>query len=153
MNLALFLERAGRDDPRRPALGFGARVLRDYGDMAGRVARLAGALRSGGLNPGDRVAIVAKNSPNYVEVLYAIWHAGLAAVPANAKLHGAELGYILEQSGARVCFVSAGHSMSRFTIVGAANIDVPGQARNSEKISSGSKPPDSGTTLTPRRVT
>ena len=84
MNLALFLERAGRDDPRRPALGFGARVLRDYGDMAGRVARLAGALRSGGLNPGDRVAIVAKNSPNYVEVLYAIWHAGLAAVPANA---------------------------------------------------------------------
>src|SRR3954465_1193624 len=108
MNLALFLERAGRDDPRRPALGFGARVLRDYGDMAGRVARLAGALPSGGLNPGDRVAIVAKNSPNYVEVLYAIWHAGLAAVPANAKLHGAELGYILEHSGVRVCFASAG---------------------------------------------
>ena len=31
-----------------------------------------------------------------------------AAVPANAKLHGAELGYILEQSGARVCFASDG---------------------------------------------
>src|SRR6478752_7145819 len=108
MNLALFLERAGRDDPRRPALGFGARVLRDYGDMAARVARLAGALRSGGLNPGDRVAIVAKNSPDYVEILYAVWHAGLAAVPANAKLHGAELGYILEQSGARLCFASDG---------------------------------------------
>src|SRR4051794_9153205 len=108
MNLALFLERAGRDDPRRPALGFGARVLRDYGDMAGRVARLAGALRSFGLNPGDRVAVVARNCPDYVEVLYAIWHAGLAAVPANAKLHGAELGYILEQSGVRVCFVSDG---------------------------------------------
>src|SRR3954447_25583377 len=108
MNLALFLERAGRDDPRRPALGFGARVLRGYGDMAGRVARLAGALRSLGLDPGDRVAIVARNCPDYVEVLYAIWHAGLAAVPANAKLHGAELGYILEQSGARVCFASDG---------------------------------------------
>src|ERR1043165_4072319 len=108
MNLALFLERAGRDDPRRPALGFGARVLRDCGDMAGRVARLAGALRSLGLNSGDRVAIVAKNSPDYVEVLYAIWHAGLAAVPANAKLHGSELGYILAHSGARVCFASDG---------------------------------------------
>src|SRR3954471_5023344 len=108
MNLALFLERAGRDDPRRPALGFGARVLRDYGDMAGRVARLAGALRGFGLNLGDRAAIVAKNGPDYVEVLYAIWHAGLAGVPANSKLHGAELGYILEQSGARVCFVSDG---------------------------------------------
>src|SRR5258708_38388407 len=106
MNLALFLERAGRDDPRRPALGFGTRVLRSYGDMAGRVARLAGALRGFGLNSGDRVAIVAKNNPDYVEVLYAIWHAGLAAVPANAKLHGAELGYILEHSGARICFAS-----------------------------------------------
>src|SRR3954447_19128197 len=108
MNLALFLERAGREDPGRPALGYGPRLIRNYGDMAGRVARLAGALRSLGLNPGDRVAVVARNCPDYVEVLYAIWHAGLVAVPGNAKLHGAELGYILEQSGARVCFVSDG---------------------------------------------
>ncbi len=108
MNLALSLDRAGRDDPGRPALGVGARVLRTYGETAGRVARLAGALQRLGLKPGDRVAIAAKNSPDYLEALYAIWHAGLAAVPANAKLHGAELGYILEQSGARVCFASAG---------------------------------------------
>jgi len=133
MNLALFLERAGRDDPRRPALGFGAWALRSYGDMAGRVARLAGALRSLGLNPGDRVAIVAKNNPDYVEVLYAIWHAGLAAVPANAKLHGAELGYILEQSGARACFVSIGldgelaphapKSLERLIVIGGADYE------------------------------
>jgi long-chain acyl-CoA synthetase len=48
--------------------------------------------------------LAARNSPDYLEALCAIWHAGLAAVPANAKLHGAELGYILEHSGARVCF-------------------------------------------------
>ena len=106
MNLALYLERAGREDGDRPALGLGTRILRNYGDVAGRVARLAGALQAMGLKPGERVAIAARNSPDYVEVLYAIWHAGLAAVPANAKLHGAELGYILEQSGARVCFAS-----------------------------------------------
>ena len=106
MNLALYLERAGREDGERPALGLGARVLRSYGDVAGRVARLAGALQAMGLKPGERVAIVSKNSPDYVEALYAIWHAGLAAVPANAKLHGAELGYILEQSGARICLAS-----------------------------------------------
>src|SRR5688572_33066100 len=106
MNLALWLDRAGREDRQRAALGLGARVLRTYGDAAGRAARLAGALQSMGLRPGDRVAIVSKNSPDYVEVLFAIWHAGLAAVPANAKLHGAELGYILEHSGARVCFAS-----------------------------------------------
>jgi len=106
MNLALALERAGRDEPDRPALGLGPRVLRSYGEVAGRVARLAGALRSLGLAPGDRVAIAAGNSPDYLEALYAIWHAGLAAVPANARLHGAELGYIIEQSGARVCLAS-----------------------------------------------
>jgi len=109
MNLALWLERAGKSHGNRPALAFGARVLRDYGALAGRVARLAGALRERfGLAPGDRVAIVAKNSPDYLETLYAIWHAGLAAVPANAKLHGAELGYILEHCEARVCFTSDG---------------------------------------------
>src|ERR1043165_5610831 len=133
MNLALFLERAGRDDPRRPALGFGARVLRDYGDMAGRVARLAGALCGYGLNPGHRVAIVARNSPDYAEMLYAIWHAGRAAVPANAKLHGAELGYILEHSGARVCFASQGidseiaphapRSLERLIAIGSAEYE------------------------------
>ncbi len=77
-----------------------------YGDLAGRAARLAGALRQLRLSPGDCATIIAKNSPQYLEILYGIWHAGLAAVPANSKLHGAELGYILEDSGARVCFVS-----------------------------------------------
>jgi long-chain acyl-CoA synthetase len=108
MNLARHLECAGRDDPQRPALGHGTRVLRNYGELAGRVARLAGALQRLGLAPGDRVAIAAKNCPDYVELLYAIWHAGLAAVPANAKLHVAEIGYILEQSGARACLASEG---------------------------------------------
>jgi long-chain acyl-CoA synthetase len=109
MNLALWLERAGLSHGDRPALGFGTRVLRHYGEVAGRAARLAAALRQKfGLQPGDRVAIAAKNCPDYVELMFGIWHAGLAAVPANAKLHGRELGYILQHSGARVCFASDG---------------------------------------------
>jgi long-chain acyl-CoA synthetase len=39
-------------------------------------------------------------------VLFACWHAGLTAVPMNAKLHAKEFAYILENSGAKVCFVS-----------------------------------------------
>ena len=133
MNLALWLERAGQRDPRRPALGLGQSVLRDYAEMAGRVARLAGSLQRLGLEPGDRVAIIARNCPDYVEALYAIWHAGLVAVPANAKLHGAELGFILEQSGARVCLVSDGldgeiapyipASLERMIVVGSATFE------------------------------
>ncbi len=109
MNLALWLERAGKSHGDRPAIGFGERVLHDYAAFAERTARLAGTLTGKfGLKPGDRVVIAAKNCPEYLEILYAIWHAGLAAVPANAKLHAAELGYILEHSGARVCFASPG---------------------------------------------
>ena len=107
MNLALWLARAARADPGRPALGRGLSVVRTYGEAGERVARIAGALQALGLAPGDRVAVVARNSPAYAEALFAIWHAGLAAVPVNAKLHGIELAYVLEHSGSRACFVSA----------------------------------------------
>jgi long-chain acyl-CoA synthetase len=109
MNLALWLERAGMSHGDRPALGLGSRVVRSYAECAGRVARLAASLRQRfDLEAGERVAIVAKNSPDYLELMFGIWHAGLAAVPANAKLHGRELAYILEHSGARICFTSHG---------------------------------------------
>src|SRR5215471_15941301 len=107
MNIALWLQRAGLAHPDRPAIGYGTRVHRSYGDFAVRAARLAGALRRFGLQPGERVVIAARNSPDYLDVLYGVWHAGLVAVPANARLHGAELGYIIAQSGARVCFASS----------------------------------------------
>src|ERR1043166_8496748 len=109
MNLALWLERAGRSYRERPAVGHGTRVMMSYGELAERAARLPRPLRDRhGLAPGERVVIAAKNAPEYLEMLYGVWHAGLAAVPANAKLHGRELGYILEHSGARVCFASDG---------------------------------------------
>jgi long-chain acyl-CoA synthetase len=133
MNLASWLESAGKEEPQRPALGIGPRVLRSYGDVASRVARLAGSLQAMGLAPGERVAIAAKNSPDYLEAMYAVWHAGLAAVPANAKLHGSELGYILEQSGARVCFASDGldteiaphapKTLERLIVIGSADYE------------------------------
>jgi len=108
MNLALWLERAGSSQGDRPALGLGSRVIRNYGEVAERAARLAASLRRRfRLQPGERVAIATKNCPDYVELMFGIWHAGLAAVPANAKLHGRELGYIREHSGARVCFASS----------------------------------------------
>lgn len=109
MNIASWLERSARSHGGLPAAATGTRVVATYGQLAERAARLASALREQfGLAPGERVAVVAKNSHHYLELLYGIWHAGLAAVPANAKLHGAELGYILEHSGARVCFASKG---------------------------------------------
>ena len=45
MNLALWLERAGSSHGDQPALGLGSRVIKRYGEVAGRAARLAASLR------------------------------------------------------------------------------------------------------------
>ena len=66
-----------------------------------RAARLAGALVAGGLRRGDRVALVSRNVPAYIEALFGCWWAGLVAVPVNAKLHPKELAFVLADSGAR----------------------------------------------------
>jgi long-chain acyl-CoA synthetase len=107
MNLASLLDRAGREFGERPALALGGRILGDYRELARRAAVIAGNLRARhGLAAGDRVALVMKNSPEYVELLFACWHAGLAAVPVNAKLAAPEIQYILDHSGALLCFVT-----------------------------------------------
>jgi long-chain acyl-CoA synthetase len=107
MNLAHLLLRSARWLPERPALALGRRTVRSYREMAQRVARLAsGLLRKFSLEKGDRVAIAMKNCPEYYEVMFACWHAGLTAVPMNAKLHAREFAYILDNSGAKACFVS-----------------------------------------------
>jgi long-chain acyl-CoA synthetase len=108
MNLAAWMARAGRAYGSLPALAVGGRTVRTYAEAAGRTAALAAGLRRRlGLAAGDRVAIVAKNAPEYVEALFATWHAGLAAVPVNSKLHAGEVAYILEHSGSRLVFGSA----------------------------------------------
>jgi long-chain acyl-CoA synthetase len=108
MNQAHLLLRSARWLPDRPAVAVGKRVVCSYRDLAQRVARLsAGIQKTFKLKPGDRVAIAMKNCPEYWEVLFAIWHAGLAAVPMNAKLHPKEFEYILGDSGAKLCFVSS----------------------------------------------
>jgi long-chain acyl-CoA synthetase len=82
-------------------------VLLSYGELVRRGAIMAGRLRAAfGLAPGDRVALVMRNVPEYVELFLAGWYAGLAMIPANAKLHPRELKYILGHSGARVAFVT-----------------------------------------------
>src|SRR5215468_443151 len=103
-NVAQLLTRSARRFPRLPAIALGIEVVADYASLARRVAALAAALGTR-LAPGDRVAIVARNCPAYVEALFACWHAGLCAVPVNTKLHPAELDYVLHDSGARCVFV------------------------------------------------
>nr|WP_249131884.1 AMP-binding protein [Bradyrhizobium diazoefficiens] len=99
--------RAAKADASAPALLKGLTPVADYGRLAATVASLAGALRQRlGLAKGDRVALLMKNVPDYVACLYACWHAGLVAVPINAKLHPREVAFILDNSGAALVFVT-----------------------------------------------
>jgi len=107
MNTANHLIRSGLAYRDRPAVALGSTVLWNYGELANRSARIAGALLGRfRLSPGDRVGLLLHNCPEYVELLYAAWHAGLVAVPINAKLHPSEVTFILEDSGASLCFAS-----------------------------------------------
>ena len=108
MNLAAFLHRSALLNPNATALGKGHEGVATYREFARQVSVLAGQMiRRLGLEPGDRAAIVMSNIPEYMVVKYACWHAGVCAVPVNAKLHRKEFAFILENSGARVCFTDA----------------------------------------------
>jgi long-chain acyl-CoA synthetase len=126
MNLAVHLARNARMRGDAPALALGGSAVASWSEMAERVARLAGALRGRfGLAPGDRVALLMANAPIYAELLYACWHAGLAAVPINAKLHPREVAYILEHADVSLVFASPDLADTASTAVGAANLAVP----------------------------
>ena len=120
MNPAAWVERHARRQPGEPALADGDRVHASWSEFATRMAGAAAGLRDHlGLAPGDRVAIVMRNRPEYLEALYAIWHAGLAAVPVNARLHRAEIAYILEHSESAVAVTDADHAEDVESLVGA----------------------------------
>ncbi len=108
MNVAIWLQRTAQIYPERPALYSGDRLTATYSALAEQTRRLAGGLADKlKLQPGDRVAIYMPNSPYYLTLLYAVWHAGGAVVPINYKLHPKEAAFIVANSGARAVFVAS----------------------------------------------
>ena len=78
MNLADWVQRNGRRRPDAPAIAHGEDVHATWAQLASRTAAIASGLhRDIHAAPGDRVAIVMRNRPEYLEALLAIWHAGL----------------------------------------------------------------------------
>jgi acyl-CoA synthetase (AMP-forming)/AMP-acid ligase II len=133
VNLAVWVERHARRRREEPALADGERVHATWGELAARAAGAAGGLRAEfGLSPGDRVAIWMRNRPEYLEALFGIWHAGLVAVPVNARLHRNELAYILEHSESAVVVTDAEHAGDVEPLVGSiaslkAAVAAPGE--------------------------
>jgi long-chain acyl-CoA synthetase len=73
-----------------------------FAELATRCRQLVGGLYGLGLEPGDRVAILAANSAPYVEAYLGVPAGNLVIVPLNTRHAEPELRYALEDSGTRV---------------------------------------------------
>jgi fatty-acyl-CoA synthase len=76
-----------------------------YGQFADRAARLGGALKKAGVQPGDRVAFLSMNCHRLLEAYYGVLEAGAVLLPLNVRLTAQELAFILNDSGAKVVFL------------------------------------------------
>jgi len=81
--------------------------VRDYTwrEVLDQTRRMAAHLLASGLQPGDRVAILAKNSAHWLMADFAIWMAGGVSVPLYPTLAAGTVRQILEHSEARLLFV------------------------------------------------
>jgi len=107
LNPVDFLRRAAYMYPERVAVVDGERRY-SYRDLAERSWQLANALRSAGLGKGDRVATLLFNSSAMLEAHFGVPAAGGILVAVNHRLASAEIGYILQHSGARYLLLDTG---------------------------------------------
>ena len=101
------LARNARNFPNDVGLIFGEKHL-TWKELDTRAKSFANSLCSLGLERGDRVAIYAKNSNQWVEALFGLAQVGLISVTINYRLTATELEFIVENSGAKaiICDVS-----------------------------------------------
>lgn len=90
---------------------------RTYREIEARSNCLARSLRKQGIRPGDRVALLLLNSPEVIELWFAVAKLNAIVVPINYRLSIADVGYILADSGA----VILAHSSSMGTLAKSAS--------------------------------
>lgn len=111
-NIARWLFRTAISNPGSPGLYSGKTLVASYEEWAKHAQALSvWFIEKYGISKGDRVAIFLKNDPAYFELLYAIWWIGAVAVPVNAKLHPAELCWIVDNAGASLLVTEDGKAL------------------------------------------
>ena len=113
MNIGSLLTKASRLYGDRLAIQYGEQQL-SYTELNQRVGRLAQALQTLGVRPGDRVALVQRNGPALFETLFACFRAGAVAVPINVRLHPEEVAFICQDCEARVLVATDEYVASAF---------------------------------------
>lgn len=96
----ILAESAGRH-PDRTAVVLGAERV-TYRELWEQTRRYAAALAEQGVGPGDRVAVLLPNVPDFPRVYYAVLSLGAVVVPVHGLLVAREIAYLLRDSGARL---------------------------------------------------
>jgi acyl-CoA synthetase (AMP-forming)/AMP-acid ligase II len=78
-----------------------------FAELEAWACRVANALRSMGVSPGDRVVWCGPNSPTVIAITHGCRKAGVTAVPLNYRLTSEEAGYVLDNCDAVAAFVDA----------------------------------------------
>ena len=132
LNPVDFLHRAAYLYPDKVAVVDGGRRY-SYSELAERSWRLANALRAAGLQKGDRVATLLFNSSAMLEAHFGVPAAGGILVAVNHRLASAEIGYILQHSGARYLLLDTGLEelaapldLAGVTVIRCSNTGGPG---------------------------
>lgn len=108
MHLTAGLHRALQKHPEKIATVHGKR-RQSYQQLTDRVARTASALRTLGLEPGERLAVLSFNSDRMMELLLAGWWCGLVMTPINTRWTSVEVEFALNDCAASALAVDDDH--------------------------------------------
>jgi len=106
-NLIKIYERSFIDNWELPALtDYNTRETLTYGEFARGIARLHLLFSQCGVQPGDRIALIGKNTPNWVTVFMATINYGAVIVPVLQEFNPADAQHIINHSEATLLFTS-----------------------------------------------
>lgn len=86
-------------------IGGGQVTTYTWRQVVDQARRMAAWIQAQGCQPGDRIAMLSKNTAHWMMTDYAIWMAGCVSVPLYPTLAAGTIRQILEHSGAKLLFV------------------------------------------------
>lgn len=104
--IADIVRRNARLFPTRTAFVFGDQRI-THRDYLQRVERLAAGLAAAGIGAGDRVAVVARNAPEFADLYGAVAWLGAILLPVNWRLNAEEIAYILTDGAPKLVIADA----------------------------------------------
>jgi acyl-CoA synthetase (AMP-forming)/AMP-acid ligase II len=107
MTFDAYIRHWAEDRPERPAMREEDRAY-SYGDMEAYTAQIATFLQNAGLQKGDRIAWIGKNSDLYFMLFYAAARLGVVMVPVGWRLAPAEWAFIVNDTHAKLLFTGPG---------------------------------------------